>query len=642
MPIHSAEGNTDKMPRIIDAVQAPTDLHVLDNEELAIVSQEIRDEIVNTCSQTGGHLASSLGAVELIVALHAELNCPHDQLVFDVGHQAYAHKILTGRLERFGTLRQKDGISGFLNPTESPYDSHWTGHASDALSIAMGLAKARDLNGGDEQVVAVVGDAAASGGMSFEALNHIGQDQTRMVIVLNDNGMSISPSVGALSHHLSRLRTSSDYRQVREALLERVEGAGHAGQVAGSLMRGARGSIKHLLLAEDEMLFEQIGITCLPPVDGHNLEQLRQTIRIALACPGPVLVHAITHKGHGYRPAELHPEVFHGVDPFDIITGQTKPASYGYSDVIAASLASEVKAGHDVIGITAAMAEGTRLSSFGLVYPQRLIDVGICEEHAVALAAGLATGGKKPVVALYSTFLQRALDQTIVDVALPKLDVVFCVDRAGIVGKDGATHTGAFDLVYMRMIPNLRVLAPSSKEELASALHTALCLGGPFAVRYPRESCTPLDESFAPELWEQGRSRTLREGTDVAMLAFGSMVAPALEAADKLAEAGISARVVDMRWAKPLDEQAICEAAQTKLVVTLEEGCLQGGVGETVLACLARQGFCMPALNLGIPDSFMQMGTREEVLHEIGLDAAGIASSVRTQFELVASTKKAS
>ncbi len=615
---------SETLPRIIDAVKAPTDLHALNNEELGIVASEIREQIVTTCSKTGGHIASSLGAVDIIVALHAELNCPSDRIVFDVGHQAYAHKILTGRLKRFDTLRQAGGISGFTNPTENPYDVHWSGHASDGLSMAMGLAKARDARGGSENIVTVIGDASASGGMALEALNHIGQDQTRMVIVLNDNGMSISPSVGAIARHLGDLRTTAEWRRTRAAVLGRTAGIGPA----HALMRSAESSFRSLLLSEGVMLFEQLGITCLAPVDGNDIGALRAAIRKALLAPGPVLVHAITKKGKGYGPAELNPQAFHGAGPFDLKTGASKPSSYGYSNLMADTLTAETESGMDIVAITAAMSKGTGLSDFGEAYPDRLIDVGICEEHALGLAAGLATGGQRPVVAMYSTFMQRALDQIIIDIALPTLDVVLCVDRAGVVGEDGPTHTGAFDLAYLRMIPHMRIVAPSSAHELASALHTAFAFGGPFAIRYPREACEPLCMVDKPKILRPGVSKCVRKGSDIAILALGSMVAPSLDAAEILEEQGISARVVDMRWAKPLDVSAICEAAQTELVVCVEEGCIKGGVGEGVLGVFARSGLAVPALTLGLADRFVAQGTREEVLHAIGLDGEGIARSI--------------
>ena len=626
------QGDRDEMPRIIDAIVRPSDLKALHNDELEIVCREIRDQIVATTSRTGGHVASSLGAVETVVALHAELDCPPDRIVFDVGHQAYAHKILTGRLDRFDTLRQRHGISGFPNPAESPFDVHPSGHASDSLSVALGLAKARDLRGTDEHVVAVIGDASISGGMAFEALNHIGQERSRLVIVLNDNGMSIAPNVGALAHHFGGLRISNAYRDRRAFLYRHLEDAGPAAQALMALMDSAKGSVKHLLLPEYSMIFEQLGITCLAPVDGHDIGALRRTLRSALDAHDPTLVHVVTRKGHGYEPAERTPELFHGVGPFDAATGEVAPAhdTPTFTDVFGTTMLAEARDDDRIVAITAGMEGGTGLTSFAREFPRRFIDVGISEEHAVGLASGLAAGGEKPVVAIYSTFLQRGIDQTVVDVALARRDVVLCVDRAGLVGEDGATHQGVFDLAYLRMIPNLRVMAPSDGLELESALRTALTLGGPFAIRYPKGGCPVLGEGEAAETFAPGASRTLAEGDDVAILAVGSMVAPSLEAARLLADEGVSARVVDLRWVKPLDAAAIRAAAATRLVVTVEEGVRAGGVGEGVLGVLSDAGLSVPMLRLGIPDRFVSQGSRERLLSELGLDGAGIAASVRT------------
>lgn len=614
-------------PRIIDSIVEPTDVHALTNEELSIVADEIREQIVSTTSKTGGHLASSLGAVETIVALHAELSCPHDKIVYDVGHQSYAHKILTGRLARFDSLRTYGGLSGFTNPDESDCDVHYSGHASDSLSIALGLARARDQRGGNERVVALIGDASISGGMAFEALNQMGQDHTRMVVILNDNGMSISPNVGALSRHLTELRSSRAYRDRRNQVVGRMEGYGPIGRAAHAAVHSIKSSVKHLLLPDTVMLYEQLGITCLPAVDGHNIAALRHSLRIAFASDGPVLVHVVTKKGHGFGPAEKSPEVFHSVRSFDPATGEVASTAAGCGEVIHQTLLRETEANNDIIAITAAMADGTGLAAFAEDCPKNFIDVGICEEHAIGLAAGLATGGARPVVAIYSTFLQRAIDQLIVDVALPRLNVVLCVDRAGVAGSDGPTHNGSFDLVYLRMIPNMRILAPSSGPELSSAIHTALSLDGPVAVRYPK-AFEDVGMPAEPELFEPGVSRELVHGGDVALLAFGTMVTPALVAARLLEAQGVSARVVDMRWVKPLDAEAIRKAAATSLVVTVEDGCVAGGVGEGVLGVLAREGLCCPVLNLGIPDRFLEQGVPALVHRDLGLDGKGIAAQV--------------
>ena len=621
--------------RILDIITSPADLKLLSNEELSILAGEIRHEIVTTTSKTGGHVASSLGAVEIILALHSLLDCPKDKIVFDVGHQAYAHKLVTGRLKDFGTLRTYGGLSGFPKPSESPYDVHYSGHASDSLSVALGLAEARDLAGADQKVVALIGDAALSGGMAFEALNNIGQAQTPMVIILNDNEMSISHNVGALMKHLGYMRASSQYRQARDNVQEHLESSGPVGKAITNFGRSMKESMKQFVIPHS-MIFEQLGIVCTAPIDGHNIAQLRETLRAVLNADGPVLMHVVTRKGQGYMPAVRNPEKFHGIAPYNIATGEViksgKLSAPKYTNVFGKALVAEAENNADIVAITAAMKGGTGLDEFAEKFPERFVDAGICEEHAVGFAGGLAANGKKPVVALYSTFMQRAVDQMIINVALPKLDVVFAIDRAGIVGADGPTHHGVFDLVYARMVPNMRVLAPSNEAELVHALHTALAMGGPFAIRYPRGEGEGVPLPEAAEVLPEGKGRVVREGEDVAILVFGRMVGQALSAADALAEQGVSARVVDMRWVKPLDVQAIQAAAETKLVVTVEEGVIAGGVGEGVLGEMARMGLHTPALNLGIQDAFVTQGGVGQLLHEQGLDAEGIAASVQERY----------
>ena len=616
--------------RILDMVKSPADLKLLSNEELAILAQEIREEIIQVTSENGGHVASSLGAVEIILAAHSVLNCPHDKLIFDVGHQAYAHKLVTGRLEQFPTLRTYGGISGFPKPAESLYDVHPSGHASDSLSVALGLAKARDLSGGDEKIVTIIGDAAISGGMAFEALNHIGQAQTPMVIILNDNEMSISPNVGALGKHLGYMRASSSYRHSRDSLQETLESKGAVGNALVNLGRNMKDSMKQFVVPHS-MIFEQLGILCTVPIDGHDIGLVREILGEMVKVDGPVLMHLVTKKGAGYEPAQRNPELFHGVGPYDVVTGQPKPKAPGapsYTSVFGKTLVKEACRDDRIVAITAAMKDGTGLAPFQKAFPDRFMDVGISEEHAVGAAAGLATGGKKPVVAIYSTFLQRAVDQMTIDCALADLNVVFAIDRAGLVGEDGPTHHGMFDIAYTRAMPNMRVIAPSNEAELANALHTALAMGGPFAVRYPRGAAEGVPVPQEPQLLEEGKASVLREGDDVAILAFGRMVSRAMGAADLLAKQGIEARVVDMRWVKPLDVDEIARAAQLPLLVTVEEGVIEGGAGQGVLGEVARQGLAVPALNLGIDDAFVQQGTVEELLHSQGLDAEGIAASI--------------
>lgn len=621
--------------RILDVVDSPADLKLLTDDELSILAREIREQIITTTSKTGGHVASSLGAVEIILAVHSLLNCPKDKFIFDVGHQSYAHKLVTGRRDRFDTLRTFHGISGFPKPSESEYDVHASGHASDSLSVAVGLAKARALSGGTNKIVALIGDAALGGGMAFEALNYIGQAQLPMVIILNDNEMSISRNVGALMKHLGYLRTSSSYRTTRDRVQEAMEQSGALGSALMHFGRNAKESMKQFVIPHS-MIFEQLGIVCTTPVDGHNIHELKEMLSTCLAADGPVLMHVVTKKGAGYGPAMAEPTRFHGAGPYDIATGKAikKPAKApSYTSVFGEALLNEARADERIVAITAAMESGTGLTDFEKEFPDRFIDVGICEENAAGMAAGLAIGGRKPVFAVYSTFLQRAIDQLIVNNALMNLDVVFAIDRAGLVGADGPTHHGMFDLVYTRMVPNMRVLAPSNEAELANSLHTALVLGGPFAVRYPRGEACGVPVPDKPETYEPGVSRLVREGSDVAILAFGNMVEPANEAAAALEGEGLSVRVVDMRWVKPLDTEAIRRAAETRLVVTVEDGVVAGGVGEEVLAELARQNEKVPVLTLGIPDRYIMQGAPDFLMHELGLDAEGIAAAIEEKLE---------
>ena len=616
--------------RILDVVRSPADLKVLTEEELGILAQEIREEMIAITSRTGGHLASSLGAVEIILAAHSLLDTPKDKLVFDVGHQAYAHKLVTGRLGDFDTLRSYGGISGFPKPDESPYDVHPSGHASDSLSVATGLAKARVLSGTDEKVVAVIGDAALSGGMAFEALNYMGAEQLPLVVILNDNERSISRNVGALMKHLGYMRTTAEYRDARDSFQELLETKAPLGRAMARFGKNMKESIKQMVIPHS-MMFEQLGIVCTAPVDGHDIAALRETLAVCLAADAPVLMHVVTKKGAGYEPAVRDPERFHGVGPFDIETGADmpkKPGAPSYTSVFGDALVREARADERVVAITAAMEGGTGLKPFAAAFPERFVDVGIAEEQAVAMASGLAIGGKKPVVAIYSTFMQRAIDQMAIDCALPDLDVVFALDRAGIVGEDGPTHHGMFDLVYTRMIPNMRVIAPSDEAELAAALHPALALGGPFAIRYPRGSAEGVAVPEEPPVLPVGVSRLLREGGDVAILAFGCMASRALKAARLLAARGIEARVVDMRWVKPMDEEAIRDACDTRLIVTVEAGVIAGGAGEGVCGYLAEMGLDSPVRMLGVPDVFVPQGRADLLSEDLGLSPEGIANAI--------------
>lgn len=618
---------------ILNTISSPADLKGLTDAQLEQLACEIRARIIEVTSRNGGHVASSLGAVEIILAVHSLIDAPTDKFVFDVGHQAYAHKIITGRNEAFETLRQFGGISGFIRPGESPYDVNSTGHASDSLSIALGLAKARDVRGTHEKIVALIGDASISGGMAFEALNMIGQLQLPIVIVLNDNEMAISRNVGAFMRHLGQLRTSADYRRARDTTQQYLEESGALGEAVVSLGRNMKDSMKHFVVPHS-MMFEQLGIVCTPPVNGHSIPDLKDMLRTALDADGPTLVHVVTKKGAGYGPAEKDPERFHGVGPYDIATGQSKKSPDAeskpktFTEVFSDAIVNEARYDKRVMAITAAMKGGTGLTEFAREFPNRFIDVGISEENAVGMAAGLAHGGMKPVVAIYSTFLQRAVDQIIVDASLDGCDVLFAIDRAGIVGADGTTHNGLYDIPYMRMIPGMRIIAPSDEAELVDALHTALQIGGPFAVRYPRGAALGVPEPAKPQVLPYGKGSLRRKGDDIALLSFGNMLKPALEASNLLAADGVSARVVDMRWVKPLDEEAIKAAAQTKLVVTLEDGIIAGGAGEAVLSVMAKNGWVAPALLLGINDRVVPHGDPDLLMQKLGLDAAGIRASI--------------
>lgn len=618
------------MARILDSIDAPDKLKLLTDEELAILAHEIREEIIQVTSKNGGHVASSLGAVEIILAVHSLIDSPKDKFLFDVGHQSYAHMLVTGRLKEFATLRQYKGLSGFPKPGSNPHDVHPSGHASDSLSVACGLARARDLKGTDEKIVALIGDASLAGGMAFEALNDLGQAQTPLVIILNDNEMSISRSVGAIAQHLGSLRVSNNYRKSRDQMQDFMETSlGPAGKAMVKFGRSAKDSLKQFVVP-DTMLFEQLGIVCTPPVDGHNITALKSTLRRALSSDVPVLVHVVTKKGAGYAPAEAEPSRFHGIGPYDVATGASKKGSgeLTFTQAFTYAFEREAEADPSIVAISAAMVDGTGLRSFADKHPERCFDVGIAEGHAVGMASGLAIGGMKPVVALYSTFLQRAIDQTIIDVCLCNFNVVFAIDRAGLVGDDGPTHHGMFDMALLRTIPNMRIIAPSNEAELVHALHTALWLKGPVAVRYPRGAAMGVPLPQDALLMKPGCARVIREGHDAAILAFGRMVKYALEAAGQLQEQGIAARVVDMRWVKPLDEDAIAEAAGTGVVVTVEDGVAIGGAGEGVMEVLQTRGLSPKSRVLGLPDHFVEQGKVDQLFCDLSLAAQGIAQAV--------------
>lgn len=614
--------------RILETISSPCDLSGLTEGELTQLAEEIRELLVSTVAATGGHLAPNLGVVELTIGLHRALECPADKIVWDVGHQSYVHKLLTGRQERFGTLRQYGGVCGFPKRTESEFDVFDTGHASNSISLALGLAAARDATGGSETVCAVIGDGSMTGGMAFEALNHAGHLGTRLVIVLNDNEMSIAQNVGALASYLARVRLDPRYNRLRddvESALARTR-LGAAMVAAGE---AAKESVKQLLVPG--MLFEELGLKYVGPIDGHDIEAVESAVRRAVKVDGPVIIHAVTRKGAGYAHAEDKPDTFHGISPFEVETGKVNGSSSALSFTEAFSLAllAEAESDERIIAITAAMPSGTGLDAFMTRFPDRCFDVGIAEQHAVGFAAGLAAGGRIPVVAIYSTFLQRAYDQLIMDVALQDLHVVFCLDRAGLVGEDGPTHHGVFDLTYLRSVPNLTVMAPADEAELVNMLHTALALEGPVAIRYPRGTGSGIPLPDKPQILERGRSEVRRRGTDVALLAIGRMVGAAEAAADLLAEDGVDATVINLRWVKPIDVEAISEAAASHgLLVTVEESTGVGGVGSAVLEVLSDLTIEAPVMRLAVPDCFVTHGAMGTLLAEIGLTADGIRGAV--------------
>lgn len=612
---------------ILNTIDSPKDLKGLSYEQLEKLAFEIRAQMIASTSINGGHLAPSLGAVELILALHRVLDCPKDRIVFDVGHQAYAHKLITGRCDNFNTLRRFGGISGFPKITESEYDAHDSGHASDSLSVALGFARARDLRGEDSKIAALIGDASFTGGMAMEALNDIGRADTPIIIVLNDNGMSISQNVGGFAAYLAKVRTSSQYTNLRNQV-EDVFNAG--GSVGRFLMKGGNAvkeSFKQFVLPGSTFL-EGFGLTYIGPVNGHDIKTLEVIFENAKCMDGPVVVHAVTTKGKGYAPAEKQPARFHGVGPFEIASGKPKPkgGNPSWTSVFADELVNAAREDDDIVAITAAMSDGTGLASFAKEFPKRFFDVGISEEHAVGMASALALAGKKPVVAIYSTFMQRAFDQIVVNVALQKANVVLCLDRAGLVGDDGPTHHGAFDLSYLRMVPNLRVLAPSNESELRAALRFALKMDGPVAIRYPRGSA-PLAKQPV-QSWQDGKAVCVREGADAALLAVGRMVQTALEVADIAKRAGHELAVWDMRFVKPIDTQAVLDASKTGHIFTIEDSASIGGFGSAVLETLADEGVACPVKRFGLPDSFVSQGSVDELFESIGLDAPAIARDV--------------
>ncbi|QJA05548.1 1-deoxy-D-xylulose-5-phosphate synthase [Thermosulfurimonas marina] len=618
------------MSRILDRVNDPRDLKALSPKELRKLAAEIREVIVETVARNGGHLAPNLGVVELTLALHYVFDSPKDRLVWDVGHQCYTHKLITGRKERFHTLRQYGGIAGFPKRAESPHDIVETGHSSTSISYGLGLAVGLRLLQKEGRTIAIIGDGSMTAGLAFEGLNNAGHLREDLIVILNDNEMSISPNVGALSSFLSRRMTGRLARRLKkdiEHLAERLP----RGEQLLQLLRKSEGLLKSALTPG--MLFEALGFEYIGPVDGHNLEGLIKLFQNLREIRGPLLVHVLTKKGKGYPPAEADPETFHGIGPFDPTSGRPlkEEGPPSYTAVFSRTMLRLAEIEPRLVAITAAMPTGTGLKAFGERFPERFFDVGICEQHAVTFAAGLALEGLIPVCAIYSTFLQRAFDQLIHDVALPNLHVIFALDRGGIVGEDGPTHQGQFDLTYLRLIPNFTVMAPADENELQHMLYTALELPGPVALRYPRGSGVgiPLEVEFRKIPY--GKAEVLREGRDLALLAIGNMVHPALAAAEILEKEGLSVTVVNARFVKPLDAELICDlASQTGRVLTVEENTLLGGFGSAVAECLADHRVSARLKRLGLPDRFIEHGAPVLLREKYGLVPASIAEAARS------------
>ena len=617
---------TDARYPLLETIDSPSELRALPEQRLTALAAELRAFLVESVSRTGGHLAASLGTVELAIAVHYVFDTPEDRLVWDVGHQSYAHKILTGRRGRMSSLRQKGGLSGFPKRTESPYDSFGVGHSSTSISAAAGMAVAATRAGERRKTVAIIGDGAMTAGQAFEALNHAGDEEADLLVILNDNDMSISPNVGALSNYFGRLLAGRMYSTMREGgkrVLRNIPPMAELARRAEEHMKG---------MVVPGTLFEELGFNYIGPIDGHDLPGLVRTLRNVREQAGPRLLHVVTRKGKGYAPAEANPCAYHGIGRFDPRTGEPEPATRrapSYTQVFGRWICDMAERDDRLVAITPAMREGSGLVEFSQRFPRRYFDVGIAEQHAVTFAAGLACEGYRPVVAIYSTFLQRAYDQLVHDVALQNLPVTFAIDRAGLVGPDGPTHAGAFDLSFLRCVPNLVVMAPADENECRQMLYTAHRHPGPAAVRYPRGHGPGRQVEEDMQALALGKAELRRRGRRVALLSFGALLAPALAAGEAL-----DATVVNMRFVKPLDEALVRElAAEHELLVTLEDNAVAGGAGSAVNECLAAAGLSTQILNLGLPDRFTGQGSREELLAEYGLDREGILAAVQARLE---------
>ena len=614
---------------ILDKIKKPNDIHKIPLAEFPQLADEIRSFLIESVSRTGGHLASNLGVVELTLALHNVLDFPDDKLIWDVGHQAYTHKILTGRKGEFETLRKEGGLSGFPKRGESNCDSFDAGHSSDSISAGLGYVHARDLLGESYHVVSVIGDGALTGGMAYEALNNAAELETNFIIVLNDNNMSISPNVGGMSNYLSAIRTAEAYTGMKMSLNKAVKKIPRVGTAMVDAVRRTKSSIKQLFIPG--MLFENMGLTYLGPVDGHNMRQMMRLFNEAKRVKGPVVVHVLTEKGRGYEPARQNPDMFHGIGPFDIKTGKPtqKKVCPGYTDVFADALCQVAAEEEKLVAITAAMPDGTGLKKFSQRFPDRFFDVGIAEEHAVSFAAGLALGGVVPVVAIYSSFLQRAVDQMLHDVCMQKLHVIFAVDRAGLVGADGETHQGNFDISYLSMMPGMTVMAPKNDWELKEMLRFAVKADGPVAIRYPRGNAYQGLQEYQAAV-EMGKSEVLHSGCKVAVLALGSMVEICADVCSELQKAGIDPTFVNVRFVKPLDIALLDQLAKNhSLVVTVEENVQNGGFGQHVCGYMEEHHPAVQVLPVAIPDRFVPHGGVDSLRAQLGLSTNAIAEKIK-------------
>ncbi|WP_312372103.1 1-deoxy-D-xylulose-5-phosphate synthase [Lachnoclostridium sp.] len=617
------------MPKILDEIDQPNDIKKISAKKYTQLAAEIRRFLIANVSKTGGHLASNLGVVELTMALHLFLDFPEDKLVWDVGHQAYVHKLLTGRKNDFKTLRQYEGMSGFPKRKESNCDAFDTGHSSTSLSVAVGLVKARELAEEQRKVVAVIGDGALSGGMAFEALNNAGRLKENMIIVLNDNNMSISENVGGMSNYLGKARTNYRYTNFKGGLETALKKIPKVGDAIVTTLKQSKDSLKHLFIPG--MLFEDMGITYIGPIDGHNINQMLTALRSASRVNGAVLIHTVTKKGKGYEPAEKEPCKFHGVEPFDIKTGKKLKINteVSYTEIFGKKMIELAKVRNDVVAITAAMPDGTGLTAFENVFPKRFFDVGIAEEHAVTFAAGLASAGFKPVVAVYSTFLQRAYDQILHDVCVGKLPVVFALDRAGIVGNDGETHQGMFDLSYLSHMPGLTVIAPKNSWEFEQMLEFCIEFDGPIAIRYPKNKAYLGLEDHKQEII-YGKGELIASEEEIALIAVGSMVETAVLVREHLHELGLKATLVNARFISPLDEEMLHQLTKSHtLFVTMEENVKRGGFGEEVSVFLCENDYRgIKHLNISIPNMFVEHGDRSLLKEKLGLDEEAIVNKI--------------